>query len=357
MIRPRLIVLALAAVLLCGSVDAAWFDDYAAGIAAAKRGEWRTVVEKMNASLAAKPNEGRERTYGNVFIQYRPYYYRGVAYFELGDFNRAISDLERTQGQGELSLGSPESFIRRATPTPEPVRPPTPVPTTPTTPTPGPVVTPTPATPIPGPVVTPLPGPVITPVPGPIGDTTSVREARMRAQTLLSQAEDRRALAQQARADSLARSEFTSGMQHLTRARSLGATANSLAQWNAAANEAEAARLNFERAWNRANAPVEDLLAETRRRVRSALEAYFDGRFREAASQFERLTAEQGNNALIWAFYGASLYSSWYVNGQIDAALHSEAERAFRRAKALRLTQLDPSYFSPRIRRFYTSIR
>lgn len=350
MMRTRLLIAVLALALVNLPLFGDWFDDYEAGVKAAKAGKWSTVIEKMNASIRVKSQENpRERAYGNIFINYRPYYYRGIAYYELQQWQRAIEDLERTEGPGAANLGSKDSKIMNArrqlegaaTPTPTREIPP---------PTPGPTRT---ATPRPPPI-TPAPG---TPTPIPVGDTTSVREARVRAQKSLNQAQNQRTAAVQQRANTLARAEFARGMSELNRAQTLNESANSAAEWNAVGSAAEGARANFEEAIARSSGPVDDILAATRRRVRTAVEDYFDGRYDQAAREFGALARQQNNNALLWAFYGAAVYSSYYIDGQRNAAERSEAESAFRRARALRLRELPSNYFSPRIRRFYSSVR
>jgi hypothetical protein len=90
--------------------------------------------------------------------------------------------------------------------------------------------------------------------------------------------------------------------------------------------------------------------------VREALDAYFSGRFSDASSQFVRLAAEQQQNAMLWAFLGAARYSEYYIGGERNKTLLREAEEAFRRAKRT-MKELDPKYFSPRIRRFFGTVR
>src|SRR5207244_8139444 len=78
---------------------ASWYDDYEAGLAAAPKGQWAVVIQKMNAAIAAAPKESdKARAYGTIFYNYHPYYYRGVAYLNTGKFEQAIADLERAEG-------------------------------------------------------------------------------------------------------------------------------------------------------------------------------------------------------------------------------------------------------------------
>jgi len=126
----------LTAVVICalsaGVALGSWYDDYDAGLNAIKAGNWRVAVDKMSAAIAAHPKEGNnERTYGAIFINYHPYYYRGVANLNLGKYEQAVSDLEKTSGPGPENLGSIGELIERAkkqmaaasAPEPEPTKP------------------------------------------------------------------------------------------------------------------------------------------------------------------------------------------------------------------------------------------
>jgi len=131
-------VLLLAATTLLAS----WYDDYDAGLTAARNGQWSAVIQKMTAAINGNPKENdKARTYVAIFINYHPYYYRCVAYLNVGRYDDAVSDLEKASGPGEENLGSIGELISRAktklaassTPEPQPQpapqpRPPAPVP-------------------------------------------------------------------------------------------------------------------------------------------------------------------------------------------------------------------------------------
>src|SRR5687768_16359375 len=112
---PRRFLVTAALLLAATTAFAAWIDDYEDGLKAAQKKDWPVVVQKMTAAIGQKPKENpRERTYGTQFIPYYPYYYRGIAYFHLGEFEKALADLEKTQGVGSVQLGSAESMADRA---------------------------------------------------------------------------------------------------------------------------------------------------------------------------------------------------------------------------------------------------
>ena len=86
---------------------ASWYDDYDAGLDAVRKGQWQSVITKMTAAINGNPKENdKARTYGAIFINYHPYYYRGVAYLNVGKYDRAVSDFEKTSGPGPEDLGS-----------------------------------------------------------------------------------------------------------------------------------------------------------------------------------------------------------------------------------------------------------
>ncbi len=360
--RASLKAIAFTACLLftASSASAAWYDDYDAGIAAAKRNDWDTVITRMDAALRQKNSEGRERSYGNIFVVYRPYYYRGVAHFERGNFAAAKSDLNRTQGPGALPLGSVDSYLRKieaATPPPTPTQaPPTPTPTptptrppltpTPTraTPTPLVVISPTRATPTPLVVISPTRA---TPTP----DGTSARLAAEQARELLARAEAARVAADGRARTPQARQLLDNGTKQLQLARSLQQRARSAADWGRVSDAAEGARLQFE------VIPAGDPQEEMKRRVRAALDSYYGGRYAEASAQLISLTRENPSNGFLWAFLGASRYSEYYIDGERNNAMRQASENAFRQARLNGMTVLSPEYFSPRIRRFFVDVR
>ena len=58
MIRLRTVAAALlCCALWAGAALASWYDDYDAGVAAAKKGNWQVVVQKMNAAIKGNGKE------------------------------------------------------------------------------------------------------------------------------------------------------------------------------------------------------------------------------------------------------------------------------------------------------------
>ena len=115
MIPVRRLSIALLLVFTATGAFASWYDDYDAGINAANKGQWSTVIQKMSAAIKGSPKENdKARTYGAIFISYHPYYYRAVAYLNTGKYEQAVADLEQASGPGEENLGSIETLMSRA---------------------------------------------------------------------------------------------------------------------------------------------------------------------------------------------------------------------------------------------------
>jgi tetratricopeptide (TPR) repeat protein len=347
------IVVALFTLLVATTAQASWYDEYDAGLIAAKKGAWSTVVSKMSAAIKERAQEGdRVRTYGTIMISYHPYYYRGVAYLNLGRYDDAISDFERTSGPGSDNLGSIDALMERAKklaaannePEPEPVKP------EPVRPAPTPVIT----TP---PVTTPA-APQIDPA------------LRQRAANALAGAKQKLQAAQQRRGTSSP--QYTQAMEAYTSAMTRNASArnnddlnNVIAMADNAGDFADLAMPPNVPAPTPApviatttasplipkpTAATSQVIDEYADDVKHALEQYFAGEFEEAARGFERLTTAMPNNGWIYAFLGASQYSVYAF--EADESYRKAAINSFRKAKQLRTWRdgLPQKYFSKRIR-------
>ncbi|MGZ5450721.1 MAG: hypothetical protein ACXW5U_22560 [Thermoanaerobaculia bacterium] len=343
--RARTLALFLLTIALASTAHASWYDDYDAGLAAARAGNWSNVITRMSAAIKGNPTENNKaRTYGAIFINYHPYYYRGVAYLNVGRYEQAISDLERTSGAGPENLGSIGELLERAkkqlaaasTPEPEPARPePAPV---------KPAVTPA------QPVV-----PQIDPA------------LRQRASAALGSAKQKLQQAQQRRASTSA--QYAQAMDLFTDATRRNGSAKNNDDFNAIVAMAENAG-NLAELAQPPNIPApvtpspipaptkpaimtDAVLADYRQQLRRALEDYFNGEFDEASRQFADLTRKLPTNAWIWAFLGASQYSQYAF--EADESYRTAALRSFRRAKQLRTWKggLPDKYFSRRIRRAF----
>ncbi len=343
-VRTLALLLTLA---LASAAHASWYDDYDAGLAAARGGNWNTVISKMSSAIKGNPTENNKaRTYGAIFINYHPYYYRGVAYLNVGKYEQAIADLERTSGAGPENLGSIGELLDRAkrqlaaasAPEPAPVKP---------------VVTQTVPAPVPAPVQQQPVVPQIDPA------------LRQRAASVLGAARQKLQQAQQRRAsgssqyaqamtlvtDATVRNGSVKNNEDLNAIISMAETAGDLADLAMPPNVPAPVQPNAQP--TRPAIAADTVLSDYRPQLRRALEDYFNGEFDDATRQFADLTRKLPTNGWIWAFLGASQYSQYAF--EADESYRTAALQSFRKAKALRRWQggLPDKYFSKRIRRAF----
>lgn len=362
-----LLVLFFATLALPASAE--WFDDYDKGLDAARAKNWDTVISKMNAAISAKPQaEKKARTYGVNFVNYQPYYYRGVAYLNKQQWANAIEDLKKAAEAGSVNLGDPSTLLITANQqlTAEQIR-----------------------------SVTPAQPPVQRPAEPPKPDP-AIAQSREKAETAIKAARTKFNRAQQNNAATNAAQEFDRGSDLLRQATSASIDADSAADHNRVADLAERAGRAFDASVtaaamrvgqlerdrlareaeahrNReATTPVarprqepvtppakatEAVLSESRVRLKSALESYFEGNFPKAARSLEQLALDQPNNAMIFAFLGASRYYEYYLSGESDIGDLERARQALLQARSLKPSlKLDTQYFSPRLRNFYEAL-
>ncbi|HYM61212.1 MAG TPA: hypothetical protein VEZ11_09995 [Thermoanaerobaculia bacterium] len=344
---------AICFLLVLGVAFASWYDDYDDGVKAARAGKWQVVVQKMTSAIAAKGKENStERTYGAIFINYHPYYYRAVANLNLGKYEQAISDLEKTSGPGELDLGPIETLMQRAKSKLEAQS--------------------APPEPQPSPVPQPSRGPAPQQQPPPL----PVPAAPVMDPALRQRADGAVATAQKQMEQALGRKASTNpnygnGLQSLAQARTRVATAKTNDDLNQAIALANNAGMFFDAATppgvapappprvqpvpqpSRQTSATSTILAEDSTLIRKALSDYFAGEFESASRQFTDLSIRQPKNAWIWAFLGASQYSLYAF--EANEAYKSQALDSFRRAKVLRKWDggLPQKYFSKRIRKVF----
>jgi tetratricopeptide (TPR) repeat protein len=347
--KTRTCTIALALLLAATAALASWYDDYDAGVNAAKNGQWAQVIQRMSAAIKGNGKENdKARTYGAIFISYHPYYYRAVAYLNTGKYEQAVADLEQSSGAGEENLGSIETLMARAktklaqssAPQPEP-QPPAPTPR-----------------------VVPVPVPV--PVPVQPAAPTIDPALRQQAAAAINQAKIRIAAAQQRKAGNTP--QYAQATQALTDALTRSGNPRSNDDLNAAISSANNAATIADLA-PAPGAPIPPptaiptrptqastlVLADASKRVRDALESYFRGDFDEASTKFRSLSQEMPKNGWIWAFLGASQYSQYAF--EADDTYKNAAMESFRKAKNLHKWNggLPQRYFSKRIRKVFDS--
>ena len=324
---------------------ASWYDDYDAGLDAVRKGQWQTVIQKMTAAINGNPKENdKARTYGAIFINYHPYYYRAAANLNLGRYEQAVSDFEKTSGPGPEDLGSIDTLMQKAktklaaassTPTPEPQP--------------------------------PRPTPVPVPVPLPVQPAAPSIDPALRQQVTgeINNARGRMAAAQQRKAT--AAPQFAQATQALADANTRNATARSNDDLRGALASAQNAALLFDAAAAPAavatNTPPPPpsrpttastlVLGDAAKRVRSALQFYFNGDFEDAERAFKSLSVDMPTNGWIYAFLGASQYSVYAF--ETDPNYKSAAMESFKMARRYGKFRngLPQKYFSRRIRKAF----
>ena len=301
-----------------------WYDDYTEGIKAARAGQWARVVASMTKAIQGNAKEANNaRTYGAIFINYKPYYYRGVANLNLGKYEQAIADLEKTMGPGEIDLGPIEVNLKRAKD--------------------GLVVPDTTTRVEPPP---PPPPPSIDPL------------LRRNAETAVNQALDSLEAAQQRNAAST--TEYKDAMtQYREASRRLNSVTSNDDLRTVIRVAGDAVRLaNLAIVIPSPPPPTDttktaivenDVLGPTRKNLRLALVSYFEGDFVAAETKFKGLSRDLPRNPWIWAFLGASQWSRYAF--ETEEQLKVEAIKSFKKARQYGWKGgLPQKYFSRRIR-------
>ena len=344
----RSVTIGLIVLLAATAAFASWYDDYDDGLKAVRNGQWSTVISKMTAAINSNSKENdKARSYGAIFINYHPYYYRGVAYLNTGKYEQAISDFEKASGLGEENLGSIETLMSRAKG--KLAQASTPAPPEPQPPAPQPRIVPT-----------PVPVPVQPAAP-------SIDPAlRQRAANEINQAKTHLAAAMQRKAGNTP--QYGQATQALTDALTKIGNARSNDDLNAAIASAQNAATIADLAPapgapapqptatpTRPTQATSLVFADPSKRVRDALESYFSGEFDDATKKFRTLADEMPKNGYIWAFLGASQYSQYAFGAEDNDK--DEAMKSFRKAKTLRKWNggLPSKYFSRRIRKVFDS--
>ena len=329
-----------------GVARASWYDDYEAGIRAARAGQWTTVVQKMSAAIRGNPKEdNKARTYGAIFINYHPYYYRAVAYINLGQYQKAIDDLEKTSGPGALDRGSIDTLMAQAKKGAE---------------TPAVAVTETVRPPVTNTVAPPPVQPTID-----NALRTRARAALDQAKTHLQSAQQRNATNtpaylnaqdQYMKANSRWASAKTNDdlTQIIAEADNIGLLADS-AVVAVATTTTPPPVVATTSTHDKPSVVTQSVLGPMSRRLRQALENYFNGDFEEATQGFQSLSRDLPRNGWIWAFLGASQYSQYAF--EADESYRAAAIKSFRRARQLRVWKggLPSKYFSRRIRNAFNA--
>jgi tetratricopeptide (TPR) repeat protein len=136
------------ALTLCATTSNAqdFKTSYRKGLTAIDRGKWSEVARWMDEAVAANPTASTDKIkfYGTRYVEYTPYYYLGLAHYNLGNCAEAVRAWDTAAAQGVADLSDIQSSLEecrrqivtptpipRPTATPAPVAPPPPIPTRP----------------------------------------------------------------------------------------------------------------------------------------------------------------------------------------------------------------------------------
>jgi len=72
-----------------------FYTYYDKGIKFMEKGEWERAIEELKSAISLEFEDAkRKRTYGTRFIKYYPHRDIGICYYNLGDFNDAMGELQ-----------------------------------------------------------------------------------------------------------------------------------------------------------------------------------------------------------------------------------------------------------------------
>lgn len=111
----RRLLLALLVLTLTPTLRAAdkWSDFYNRGVAASQAGDWKTVSDQMQKSIALKPVEEQSARVRNDLIVYVPHFWLGIAKVNLNDPDAALSEFQLSQTQGVVQNTTYYSELRK----------------------------------------------------------------------------------------------------------------------------------------------------------------------------------------------------------------------------------------------------
>jgi len=108
------IVLLLAPTLLCAQEWENWHDAYRKGLEEVANSQWEQVLVAMEGAIALKPNPQQEvEMYALHYVDYLPFYWSGVASYNLGKWQQARSFFQTSQQKGAVRGSGVASGLTR----------------------------------------------------------------------------------------------------------------------------------------------------------------------------------------------------------------------------------------------------
>jgi tetratricopeptide (TPR) repeat protein len=82
---------------------AEWQKDYEAAMDLIKKNQWQAAIPKLQAAINDKPDEGSNiKFYGMKFSDYFPHYYLGWAYFNMKNYQAALTEFQQSEKYGAI---------------------------------------------------------------------------------------------------------------------------------------------------------------------------------------------------------------------------------------------------------------
>lgn len=82
---------------------AEWQKDYETAMDMIKKNQWDAAIPKLQASIKDKSDEGSNiKFYGMKFGDYFPHFYLGWAYFNLKNYDAALSEFQKSEKYGAI---------------------------------------------------------------------------------------------------------------------------------------------------------------------------------------------------------------------------------------------------------------
>ena len=111
-VRAFAYLVILLAGLACSAGADQWNESYEKGQTALREERYREAVTLFTDAIDQKPeSKANARTYGVRFIDYFPYYYRGVARAHLGETALALADFQKEDQIGEVYNGKQDTQV------------------------------------------------------------------------------------------------------------------------------------------------------------------------------------------------------------------------------------------------------
>jgi tetratricopeptide (TPR) repeat protein len=84
-----------------------WHETYTRAVEYVENGNYGSAISLLNRLITDESrSKSRKRTYGTTFIEYIPYYYLGLCYYEKSSYSQAIAWLEKSKSEGVIQDNS-----------------------------------------------------------------------------------------------------------------------------------------------------------------------------------------------------------------------------------------------------------